>query len=296
MSYPVWRVGDLRITRIVEMDASAALQEIITEASPEAISRAPWLRPNYVDAAGRLTGVVQSFLIEGPGEATIVDTCVGNGKPRGGPPWDQRNTDFLARLAQDLIDPTEVRRVVATHLHFDHIGWNTVLLDGVWQPTFPHARYVMSEREFQYWQDNPAAESSDHLAGMQDSVQPIANAGLLDLVADDQILSDTMRLVSSPGHTPHHVSVLLESQGQRALITGDCMHHPCQIANPSWSTISDFDPEQAHRTRLELLRRFADSGTFIIGTHFSEPAIGVLRSNADEYSLTPYPAGGSAIP
>jgi glyoxylase-like metal-dependent hydrolase (beta-lactamase superfamily II) len=300
MSHPSWRVGALRISHIVEMDASAALQEIITEADPEALARAAWLSPNYVDGAGRLTGVIQSFLVEGPDEVTVIDTCVGNGKGRSGPPWDHVNSDFLQRFTQDLISPNDVSRVVCTHLHFDHVGWNTTLRDGVWRPTFPNARYVLSDKEFRYWADHSGEESEDHCAGVVDSVQPIADAGLLDRVADDEIISDTMRLIPSPGHTPHHVSVLLESQGERALITGDAVHHPCQIAYPDWSTISDFDPEQARRSRLELLNRFANSETAFIGTHFSAPAIGVLHGDEGRYFLSPFDAsgqaGGSAIP
>lgn len=288
MSYPCWRIGDLRVTRIVELDASKALQEILAAADRESILRAEWLSPDYVDANGQLTGVVQSFLIEGPDGATIIDTCVGNGKPRSGPPWDCRNGDFLERLSRDLIAPADVTRVVCTHMHFDHVGWNTSVRDGVWHPTFPRARYVMSAHEVAYWRGAPVDEGEDHLAGMRDSVEPLDEAGLLDLVADDEVICDTMRLIPSPGHTPHHVSVLLESRGQRALITGDSIHHPCQIAYPEWSTISDYDPVQARRTRRELFERFADSGTAVIGTHFSEPAIGVLRADDGAYYLSPF--------
>ncbi len=295
MSYPVWHIGDLRITRIVEMDASPAVQEILADADPAALARARWLSPHYLDAAGRLNGVIQSFVIEGPDGVTIVDTCVGNGKDRSGPPWNRVASDFLTRLARDLVDPADVRRVVCTHLHFDHVGWNTRLQDGVWVPTFPNARYVLCDKEFQYWHADPANESEDHRAGVLDSLQPIADAGLLDLVADDKIISDTMRFIPSPGHTPHHVSVLLASRGERALVTGDAFHHPCQIAYPDWSTISDFDPAQARQSRLDLLQRFAGTGTAFVGTHFSEPAIGMLQTEAGGYVLSPF-AGGSAMP
>jgi glyoxylase-like metal-dependent hydrolase (beta-lactamase superfamily II) len=291
VSYPGWQIGDLRVARIVEMDGSPALQEIFVDAEPQALARAGWLSPNYLDAAGRLTGVIQSFVIEGPDGVTVVDTCVGNGKHRSEPPWDHVASDFLTRLARDLVDPADVRRVVCTHLHFDHVGWNTRLQDGVWVPTFPNARYLLCEKEFGYWHGNPAKESEDHRAGVLDSIQPIADAGLLDLVTDEQIISDTMRLVPSPGHTPHHVSVLLESRGERALITGDAFHHPCQIAYPAWSTISDFDPAQARQSRMDLLQRFAGTGAALIGTHFSEPAIGRLETAAGEYFLTPFHEG-----
>ena len=188
-----------------------------------------------------------------------------------------------ARLAR--LD--KVGHVICTHLHFDHVGWNTHLVDGVWQPTFPNARYIVPEGEFRYWQSRPTSEDGDHHAGFADSVTPVAEAGLLHLVSDDQIVTDAVRLVPSPGHTPHHVSVLLESKGQTALITGDAMHHPCQITYPTWSTISDFNPQQAQASRIALFERFVGSDTLIIGSHFTDPGIGLLRHSTAGYYLSP---------
>jgi glyoxylase-like metal-dependent hydrolase (beta-lactamase superfamily II) len=177
-------------------------------------------------------------------------------------------------------------------LHFDHVGWHTVLIDGKWQPTFPAARYVMSAEEFRYWNRKPEKEIADQHAGFADSVRPVYDAGLVDLVADDHVVTDGVRLIPSPGHTPHHVSVLIESRGESALITGDVMHHPCQIAYPDWGAVSDFDPDQARESRAALLWRYADSGTLIIGTHFSDPVAGRVRREGSAYRLMP--DGGSA--
>jgi glyoxylase-like metal-dependent hydrolase (beta-lactamase superfamily II) len=177
--------------------------------------------------------------------------------------------------------------VICTHLHFDHVGWNTRRVDGVWRPTFPHARYTACEAEFRYWQSGPAREADDQRAGFADSVAPLEAAGLLRLVPDDAVVTAGLRLVPSPGHTPRHVSVLLESNGESALITGDAMHHPAQIAYPDWGTTSDFDAGQARASRHALLERFADSDTLIIGSHFTAPGGGLLRRGAAGYYLAP---------
>jgi len=280
-----WQIGDIWMTPIVEMDASGAIQEIIADARPADIARAPWLTPDHLDGSGRLNGVVQSFLIELEDTFIVVDTCVGNGKKRQGATWNDLHTDFLERLRRVLPSPDDVSRVVSTHLHFDHVGWNTHEVDGIWQPTFVNARYLVSDGEFRYWQSRSPSAAGDHRAGFDDSVVPVAEAGLLDLVADDAIVTEGIRLVPSPGHTPHHVSVLLESRGHSALITGDAIHHPCQIAYPDWSTISDFDQQQARVSRKELLIRCAGSGTLLIGSHFAAPAIGRVRRNSTGYAL-----------
>jgi glyoxylase-like metal-dependent hydrolase (beta-lactamase superfamily II) len=280
-----WQIGDIWITPIVEMDASGAIQEIIADARPADIARAPWLTRDHLDDSGHLNGVIQCLLIEVEDTFILVDTCVGNGKQRQGPTWNDLHTDFLDRLCRVLPSPDDVSRVVSTHLHFDHVGWNTHAVDGVWEPTFVNARYLVSDGEFRYWQSRSASAAGDHRAGFDDSIVPVAEAGLLHLVGDDAVVTDGIRLVPSPGHTPHHVSVLLESRGHSALITGDAIHHPCQIAYPDWSTISDFDQHQARVSRKALLDRCAGSGTLLIGSHFAAPAIGRVRKNSAGYAL-----------
>jgi glyoxylase-like metal-dependent hydrolase (beta-lactamase superfamily II) len=280
-----WHVGDATILRVWEVDATAALQGLIPKFDPAAVRRAAWLTPNFVDERGRLKGLVQAFLIMIADQTIIVDPGVGNGKTRTGVPgWDNMHTDFLDRLRSTGVEPDEIDFVVNTHLHFDHVGWHTRLVDGVWRPTFPAARYVMSAEEFRYWQSTPEHEVADQHAGFSDSVLPVYEAGLVDLVADDHVVTDGVRLMPSPGHTPHHVSVMIESRGQSALIAGDVMHHPCQIAYPDWGA-SDFDGRQAQASRSHLIERFADSDTLIIGTHFADPVAGRIRREGRTFRL-----------
>jgi glyoxylase-like metal-dependent hydrolase (beta-lactamase superfamily II) len=283
-----WQVGDATVLRIRELDATAALQGLIPEFDLADISRAAWLRPNFVNESGLLRGLVQGFLIIIASHKIIVDPGVGNGKERVAVQgWDNLQTNFLERLQAAAGGLDDIDYVVNTHLHFDHVGWHTQLTDGTWQPTFPAARYVMSAEEFRYWQSRPEKEIADQHAGFADSVLPVYQAGLVDLVADDHVVTDGVRLVPSPGHTPHHVSVMIESGGRSAVITGDVAHHPCQIAYPDWAAASDFDRDQARASRRNLVERFADSETLIIGTHYADPVAGRIRREGTTFRLAP---------
>jgi glyoxylase-like metal-dependent hydrolase (beta-lactamase superfamily II) len=273
-----WRVGDATVIRVPELDAAGALEGLIPRLDLASISGDAWLRPHFVDEAGNPRGLVQAFVILMAGYTIMVDSGVGNGKRRVAVSgWDDLHTDFLSRLQTAGVAPGEVDYVVNTHLHFDHVGWHTKLVGGAWRPTFPAARYVMSAGEFGYWQSKPQNEIDDQHAGFADSVLPIYEAGLVDLVADDHVVIDGMRLIPTPGHTPHHVSVLIESGGQSAVITGDVAHHPCQLAHPDWASASDFDAHQARASRSHLVERFAETEALIIGSHFADPVAGRLR-------------------
>jgi glyoxylase-like metal-dependent hydrolase (beta-lactamase superfamily II) len=281
-----WRVGAATVLRVPEIDAATALDGLIADLDPAAVSQATWLTPHFVDDSGGLKGLVQAFVVLIGGVSVVVDPGVGNGKQRPAVPgWTDLDTDFLDRLQRTGVDPDSVDYVINTHLHFDHVGWHTHLVAGVWRPTFARARYVMSAGEFAYWDKAPQDELADQLVGFEDSVRPVHAAGLVELVADDHVVCPGVRLVPSPGHTPHHVSVLIESEGDSAVITGDVMHHPCQIAYPEWGPLADSD--QARESRLELLERFADSGTLVIGSHFNDPVAGHIRREGAGFRFVP---------
>jgi glyoxylase-like metal-dependent hydrolase (beta-lactamase superfamily II) len=273
-----WRIGAATVLRVPEVDAKAALDGLIADLDPAALARASWLTPHFVDDTGRLTGLVQTFVVLIGDMSVVVDPGIGNGKQRPAVSgWTDLNTDFLDRLRSTGVDPDSVDYVVNTHLHFDHVGWQTHLVDGVWRPTFPRARHVMSSGEFAYWDAAPSNELADQLAGFEDSVRPVHTAGLAELVADDHVISDGVRLMPTPGHTPHHVSVVIESEGESAVISGDVLHHPCQIAYPGWGPAMESDSAQARASRGGLLERFADSPTLVIGSHFADPVAGHIR-------------------
>jgi glyoxylase-like metal-dependent hydrolase (beta-lactamase superfamily II) len=294
--HPGWRIGEATITPIVETEAGCIIQAGMRDATPQRILGIPWLRPDFAADDGELNGVVQAFVIELGATTILVDTGVGNGKSRPGlAAWDGLDTDFLQRLATHGVRPRDVGIVVSTHLHFDHVGWNTTALGDGWTPTFAGARHILSETEFGYWAGRPERETADDRAGFADSVLPVFEAGLVDLVDSDHKVCDGVRLLPTPGHTPGHVSVLVESAGERAVISGDAIHHPCQIAYPGWNILADFDPELARRSRLELLERCAEDGTLLIGSHFPSPTAVTIRREGHGFTAEKKPTYGSPI-
>ena len=239
------------------------------EATPQRVLAIPWLQPHFVGEKGNLNAQVQSFLIRSKGKNILIDTCNGNGKDRPNvPTWGNLKTDFLKKT------PEKIDIVACTHLHFDHVGWNTKRQDGRWVPTFPNATYLFSKEEYDYWIKKPSKEMVDDFNGIDDSVTPIVEAGRAMFVADNYRIDKNVRLIPTPGHTPHHVSVVIESQGKKAIITGDVMHHPCQIAHQDWTTLADTYPDQTVETRKNFLKGVQNTETLIIGSHFANPVAG----------------------
>ncbi len=280
-----WRVGRVTVSKIVELEVTGGSRFLLPEATYQAISPIGWLRPDFADEHGRLKMSVHALVIETQrgktrGRRIIVDTCLGNDKEnRRIPTWNRMQTGFLADLAAAGYPRETIDTVVCTHLHVDHVGWNTMLVDGRWIPTFPNARYLMGRVEHAHW--TAQRDREDMAAVLGDSVTPVWEAGLVDLVETDHRLCDEVSLVPTPGHTPGHVSLRIASDGDEALITGDFMHHPCQIARPDWCSTADSDPEAARATRGAMLARLADTPVLVIGTHFAGRTAGhVVRDGA----------------
>jgi len=183
-------------------------------------------------------------------------------------------TPFLRHMEEAGWARESVNAVVCTHLHVDHVGWNTMLVDGRWVPTFPRARYLIGKREFEHWSAEGNEQDQQILS---DSVRPILDAGLADLVEMDHRISPEVRLEPSAGHTPGHVSVMIESRGERAVITGDMTHHPCQMAHPDWSPPFDVDQKASVATRSRFFAEWADQPILVIGTHYAGPTAGHVR-------------------
>jgi len=278
-----WKIGDVTITRILELVLSVEYYEkypFMREARPAALREIPWLYPHFVSAEGELLISIHALLVQTPDFNLLVDTCVGNDKPRKITSNQALHTEFLHDLAATGCDRETIDYVVCTHLHVDHVGWNTMKVADSWQPTFPNSRYLLGRIEYEYWSKSKA---EDQVPVMEDSVTPIFEAGLVDLVETDHKISDEVRLLPTTGHTPGHVSVLIESGHQKAMITGDMMHHPCQIARPDWTVGFDEDQQAAALCRHRVLKELADSTTLVIGTHFAAPTAGKIVSDADSY-------------
>ncbi|GAA2873249.1 MBL fold metallo-hydrolase [Streptomyces mexicanus] len=289
---PTWTVGDVTVHRIDEMLLPPATGPwLLPEATPEVVAGQDWLRPDFADDEGILRIHSHSFAFTLKGQRILVDTGIGNGKERANPAWHDLDTDYLQRLAAAGFPPDSVDLVILTHLHADHVGWNTRLTDGEWVPTFPGARYLTSRTEREFWAGYAMDEPREQM--FRDSVLPVEEAGLLDLVevpADGAEIAPGLRLVPTPGHTPGHVAVELTSRGETALITGDCIHHPVQLAHPALCACVDIDPERSEATRRELLGTLADTGTLLLGTHFAPPTAGRVVTHGDAFRLTPVPA------
>ncbi|MCO5132000.1 MAG: MBL fold metallo-hydrolase [Xanthobacteraceae bacterium] len=276
-----WTVGRVKITKIVEMETVGHTRFILPQATPEKIQQMPWLMPHFATDEGRLRMSVHSLAVETPSRRIVVDTCIGNGKQgRGVPAWNSRDTPFLETMTAAGYPPESIDMVLCTHLHVDHVGWNTRLKDGQWVPTFPKARYVFGRTEYDYW----ATHSTDgeYRAVFDDSVRPVVDAGRVDLVASDAKLSDEVSLIPTPGHSPGHMSVLIRSEGETALLTGDVAHHPCQMAHLDWSSTADSDPVQSIEARRQLFGRFADTPTLVIGGHYNP---GRIKRDGDAFRL-----------
>jgi glyoxylase-like metal-dependent hydrolase (beta-lactamase superfamily II) len=275
-----WKIGDITITQLIEMtDGSGALQ-VLPDATPENLATIPWLKPNFVSPEGKLILNIQMMIIETPDQKMVVDTCIGNDKALNMEGWANLQLPFLDDLKGLGHDPDSIDKVICTHLHVDHVGWNTRRVAGKWVPTFTNARYLMVEQEFNFWSSLEEDPFGDVFG---ESVKPIVDAGQADMVKSDHQVAEGVWFESTPGHTPGHVSVHVKSQGEEAIISGDMMHHPCQIARPEWVTPFDADSSSACATRKAFLERYVDKPVLVLGTHFANPVGGHIVRDGDTY-------------
>ena len=276
-----WKIGNVKITKVVELETVGHTRFILPLAGREEILELPWLIPHFATDEGRLKMSIHSLVVETPTRRILVDTGLGNDKQgRTVPTWNDRHGPFLDDLTAAGFAPDSIDSVLCTHLHVDHVGWNTRLDGGRWVPTFVKARYLFAETEYAYWRDH--STEPDKAAIFADSVAPIVEAGKADLVAGDARICEEITLIPTPGHSPGHVSLHVRSAGEEGLLTGDVAHHPCQMAHLDWSSTADSDPKQSAQTRRELFSRFADREVLVIGGHFDA---GHIRRDGDAFKF-----------
>jgi glyoxylase-like metal-dependent hydrolase (beta-lactamase superfamily II) len=262
-----WKIGDVTVTRIVEIESVGGTRFLLPQASPAEVQKLPWLVPDFADAEGKLRMTIHALVVETPGRRILVDTGLGNDKQgRPLPAWNNLQLPFLDTLTGAGFPPETIDTVLCTHLHVDHVGWNTRLEGGEWVPTFPDARYLFGRTEYDYWSTN--APTPSHAAVFEDSVRPVMDAGLADLIPSDHRLTDEITLMPTPGHSPGHMSLHVRSAGEEAMLIGDVAHHPVQMFHLDWSTLADSDPVQAAETRRTLFSQVADKPVMVIGGHF----------------------------
>ena len=285
-----WRVGRATITPIIEVESVTSPRFLFKDLDKAGVldiaRRSPWLQGAFVDDGGYLLQRIQCLVVDLDGVRVAVDTCVGNDKPRANPGWNELHLPFLADLEAAGFPADTIDAVVCTHLHVDHVGWNTTLVDGQWVPTFPSARYLLAQPEFEYWQATTFPDGDDYFS---DSVAPLGEAGVVDLVPVDHAVDGGIRFDSTPGHTPGHVSVVVESAGERAVITGDMIHTPLQIAEVARSSAFDFDQQAAAETRASFLERYANDA-LVIGTHWGGPGAGRIVAEGNGWAVDPVAA------
>ena len=289
----VWRIGNVTVTRIVEIEILGGHPDVLFQGlDPEQVRKIGWLQPHFADAFGMLNSSIHAFLIESEGKRILVDTCVGNDKTRHFPLFNNRKGTFLSQLAEAGFPAESINTVLCTHLHVDHVGWNTRLFNDRWIPTFPNAGYLFGRIELEYWHqkflsgetvNTDSAKILDATNVMADSVLPIIEADLHTLVEIDHHLTSEVSLMSTPGHTPGHVSVSIHSNGMEAIITGDIFHHPIEMEYPDLDCNFDVDPEAARRTRREFLTTQSDRNVLILGTHFPPPTAGRILQNGNSW-------------
>ncbi len=273
------QLGDITINRQVELEAPFAPPlENLDEALPEAIEpHRHWLEPNALDPeTGRMILSVQSYLLRTRHHTILIDTCIGCRKSYDGiPAWkDLRDDIWLRNLAAAGVGPGDIDYVLCTHLHLDHCGWNTRLVDGRWRPTFSNAKYILAALEY-------AACEADGTAVFRENVLPIMEAGQAVLVDTDYALDDEVWLTPAPGHTAGHVAVNIASKGRNAVMIGDLMHSPVQLAHPEWSPSFDFDPALSAETRRRFLDSHCETDTLVLTAHFPSPSVGHVVPHAE---------------
>lgn len=275
MGHLDWGVGDVRITRIVENEVPLDLSGLLPEATPEALARHQgWLAPHFLNPDGTATLSIHALVVESCGKRILVDTCVGERRIPGYESLADGARPFLRDLEEAGFARGSIDIVLCTHMHLDHVGWNTLREGGRDVPTFPNARYLFARAEWEHWSREP---SELYTPTFDVCVRPVVEAGQAELVEPRHRITAEVRLEPSPGHTPGHVSVRVESRGEHAFVTGDMTHHPVQWAEPAWAMVADLDPAQAVATRRRLRDECAAQRALVIGTHYAAPCAGTLE-------------------
>ncbi|MGJ5051832.1 MBL fold metallo-hydrolase [Bradyrhizobium oligotrophicum] len=278
-------VADTTIHRIIEQETTfLPAREMFPELTPEmlAAERSALQAAGALDAQDTLILCFQSYVVRTPHHTILIDSCIGNDKPRARPVWNMKSDDsYMRALAAAGVSVDDIDVVMCTHLHTDHVGWNTRLDNGRWVPTFPNARYVFAQREYDY---RVAQNAKAEVPPFADSVLPVVEAKRADIVGDEFSIGDHIRLLPTPGHTPGHVAIAVGKGRDDAVFAGDLIHTPLQLGLPELSPKFDVDPKQAAVTRRTFLERYCDTATLCCTAHFPSPSVGRIRRKGSAFA------------
>ncbi|MFK7891479.1 MAG: MBL fold metallo-hydrolase [Granulosicoccus sp.] len=284
-------IGDIRIDRLVESDGPFADADfLLPDIDPSLLEQHKnWLYPRFVEpVSNKIIMSFHSLIIRSPRATILVDTCVGNDKERPSRKgWHRQKTPWLEKLGKLGLQSEDIDYVLCTHLHADHVGWNTQLIDERWVPTFPNARYVFGKEEYQYWQLSNESHTGDmplNHGCFYDSVLPVVEAGQTVLVDNDHQLDQGIWLEPAPGHTPGNVIVHVKAGEQHAILSGDVMHSAVQLANPDLSSRFCLDPDLSCRSRKQLIEAYADTSVIMLPAHFPTPTAGRIIGRGSSFA------------
>jgi glyoxylase-like metal-dependent hydrolase (beta-lactamase superfamily II) len=285
MATTTFKLGDMLVHRIIEMECGITpALEFLPKLTPEMLDESrSWMKsPLALDDQDRLVLCFQSYIVRTGKHVILIDSCIGNNKDRPARPiWHLKNDNvFMQGLAEVGLTVNDIDFVLCTHLHVDHVGWNTRLENGRWVPTFPKARYLFSKTELDFWL---AENDKTTVPPIADSVIPIVEAKRHDLITSDHAVSDLVRLIPTPGHTIDHYAVTLGRTGKDAVITGDLIHSPLQAKWPDQAMRIDYDPLQSSATRWKFLESVCDTNTQCCFAHFPSPSRGHVKRWGDGF-------------
>ncbi len=285
-------LGEVEVWQVPETTIATSVRWILGGASDDEIEAARnGLDPVFFDENGRLVQSIHTYLLKSRGRAVLIDTGVGNGKSRGGriPQFDMLETPFLERLESTGVRPDDVDLVLCTHMHTDHLGWDAYRDGPHWKPTFPRARHLFVEREHEAFMEQAGADEGTRQV-REDTIDPLIEADLIDLVAADHRVTHDIRLEPSQGHTPGHVNIVVEGGGRTAVFIGDVMHNPIQVLAPDAVTPLN-GPPAATAMRKQVIAKYADTDVMVFGAHFSRPCGGYVRRMGTGYTFVPIGLG-----
>jgi glyoxylase-like metal-dependent hydrolase (beta-lactamase superfamily II) len=279
MQFKKWKIGRVTVTKVTEIESVGHTKFLLPHATLDEVKKIHWLSPHFANDEGYLKMSIHSLIMDTGSRRILIDTCIGNDKQdRSIPVWNNLNTPYLQLLVQAGYPPESIDTVFCTHLHVDHVGWNTKLVNGRWVPTFPNARYIFGRFEFDFW--NKHRENPMTAAVLEDSILPIVNSGRATFIENGDALCKEMSVFPTPGHSPGHLSVRVVSDGEEGVLTGDVAHNPCQMAHVDWASTFDTDTKQSTNTRQELFSHLSNNGALVIGGHYDA---GRIKKDGDAF-------------